>query len=107
MVAPVVRGAGGTHAPTRHGTVIAPVVVVPGVRGNRVAIAPDTIQKTRSVGVRGTRPSRHRCGMRIAGGMNATRALVRDANRGRHECRPYDRARTFAPRAAAPASRPP
>jgi len=32
--------------------------------------------------------------MRIAGGMNAGPASVRDANRGRHECRPYG-PRTF------------
>jgi len=58
------------------GTVIPPVVAVPGARGNRFAITPGTIEKTRSFGGRGTRA------VRMPG-----QASVRDASRGRHECR--------------------
>jgi len=62
------RCRGPTTASSSHAA-----VAVPGAGGNRFAIAPGTIQKSRSFGGRGTRPSRHRGGMRTAGGMNAAR----------------------------------
>src|SRR5579883_1646898 len=99
-------------APTRPPGITAPspnpVVAVPGAGAIRVANCPCTIKKNRSFGGRGTRPfpPRHWCGMRIAGGMHAAPALVRDAGRGRHECRPYARGGLAAAPAYADAAAP-
>jgi|SRR5579883_431661 len=57
------------------GTVIPPVVAVPGARGNRFAITPGTIEKTRSFGGRGTRAVR----MPGPASVRHAPALVRDA----------------------------
>src|SRR5579883_2160864 len=112
-IAPVVPGAAGIHAPnTRARTATTgppsrPVGAGPGTRGNRVAIAPGTIQTIpflwwprdaavpAPASVRDAGRGRHEC----------RPALVRDASRGRHECRPYARGGLAAARPTGTAAR--
>ncbi|GEM_PF-2952225 len=84
-----------------------PVGAGPGTRGNRVAIAPGTIQTIpflwwprdaavpAPASVRDAGRGRHEC----------RPALVRDASRGRHECRPYARGGLAAARPTGTAAR--
>src|SRR5579883_2398856 len=118
-IAPVVPGAAGIHAPnTRARTATTgppsrPVGAGPGTRGNRVAIAPGTIQ---------TNPFRwwprdaedakcragHWCAMRVAGSMNAARTALAPPGRGmRIRCTPRNGLPTWpeaAPDVAYPVS---